>query len=99
MKVTHINTTPRSAFDIHADFVLETEDITEIGEWVSLTFANNFILLEFSERCVLGGAADNKKAWKAKQKLSHTSIRQTIGYQIRGYKKDITMFLLKYKGQ
>jgi hypothetical protein len=80
----------------------EIENAHTVCEWVSNTFANNFVILEYGHKRIAGGYVDNKGGWDFQndpdlEKDKDYVCRYIIdSYELRCTPEDATMFLLKY---
>ncbi len=102
MKVISFNDNTTSNFAVHLTF--ETNEyytstlggeILEVADWVSNTFSDKFVLLEYATKIIAGGCVDNALAWAEKWRDDEVYNR-TDKYQLRGSAADITLFLLKF---
>jgi hypothetical protein len=74
-------------------------EVNNICEWVSNTFAENFVVLEHCHTRIAGGNVDNKSAW------SKYGIDRDIEYnpssidyyELRCCESDAMLFMLKFK--
>ena len=98
MRITYIGPPKQtSAWDITIEFDDEFDsgiDMDSMCCWVSNTFKENFIILEYSEKSIAGGCLDNAKAWND----GYDSDRCILIYrwELRCSSEDSSMFLLKY---
>lgn len=103
MQVLKVYKNPDIWFDLCVDLTVDAEfaeehippEIEKICEWLSNTFAHNFVMLEKATRIIAGGAADAKLGWNEGWNVDSQFCR-TDEYQLRGHSEDITMFLLQY---
>jgi len=72
-------------------------DMDSMCCWVSNTFKENFIILEYSEKSIAGGCLDNAKAWND----GYDSDRYILidRWELRCSSEDATLFLLKYSNK
>lgn len=89
------------------NFEIEIKDIplditTELVDFCSSTFSNNFVIIEVKDRIVAGGWGDNYSAWKDGQfKVTKRWTKADISYSIfiRLYSDDMKLFNLRYSDE
>ena len=101
--------TEHSTFDRHVFFslnitnpderTLETigqQMLEEIGDWISTSFKNNYILIEHASNRIAGGYMDNASGWKEDKRTMRDDYAWKSRYELRCSDQDASWFLLRW---
>ena len=95
------------AFDSVYTFRMESKDIRAFAEWCYKSFSDNFILIQHSTTTLAGGYATNRMGLNnldndLKNGAHHEADDIAVfvkHYELRLYKADEVLLLLKYLGE